>query len=399
MSTQPSYRRTFPHPLEDVSLAPKMEEKVVVTTSEVQSVEVPLTPIAPVAPKKLPGPIPIWARLVLIPFTLLLPLLCVISIILRIALRATPPRTRQAWDSYLNTLLISGGFVFSITVVMIFSYMPTPPAAISAGMSELDERGKFPFLPSEEKMSGSDLADTLKPLVMIASPVQKNFFGGGTSAPSDIRGAAFLVEADADGYLFATARHVADGMGWKGSKGSQRVFLTSGEGGWATADVVGRHKDQDVALLFIPRRSGHTEFFQPVATKGQIKAGEEIYVIGHPEGLNFSIANGIVSRLNDETVQISAPVSPGNSGGPVYDEHGMLLGVVTSKMDRSLVPNAENLSFAVNADVFTNSQDWELSGNGRQELEKYASKIKAPVVSSKPEATPAASPAKTKNLR
>jgi hypothetical protein len=378
-----------------------MEEKVVVTTSEVQSVEVVPTPAAPIVKNKPPRLIPIWARLVLIPFTLILPLLCLISVILRIALRATAPRTRQAWDSYLNTLLISGGFIFTVIVVLAFSYMPTPPQAISSGMSELDERGSFPFLPSEAKMNGEDLAEALKPLVMVASPAQKRFFGN-SELPSGMIGAAFLVEADATGYLFATARHVADGMGWKNAKGSQHVLLTSGMGGWAEADVVGRHKDQDVALLFVPRRSGHTEFYQPVATRAQIKAGEEIYVIGHPEGLNFSISNGIVSRLSDEIVQISAPVSPGNSGGPVYDEHGKLLGVVTSKMDRSLVPNAENLSFAVNADVFTNSQDWELVGNGRDELEKYAGKLKA-LVNSKPGATPgvnpAATPEKTKNLR
>lgn len=353
-----------------------MEEKVVITSTEVHAVEVPAPSDLAAKPRKLPPVIPLWAKFLLLPLTLVMPVLCVITLILRIALRATAPRTRQAWDSYLNSLLVAGGLIFTATAVMLLFIMPTPPEAISAGMSELDERLTFPRLPSGDKMSGADLAEKLKPLVMVASPAQRRFFGNAES-PSRMIGAAMLLAADPSGYLFATARHVADGLGWKAAKGSQRVMLTSGTGGWAAADVVARHKDLDVALLFVPRHSGHTEFYQPVAQPGQIKAGEEIYVIGHPEGFNFSIANGIVSRLSEETVQISAPVSPGNSGGPVYDEHGILLGVVTSKMDRTYDPNAENLSFAVNADVFTDAQSWDFYANGRQELEKYAGKLQA----------------------
>ena len=74
-------------------------------------------------------------------------------------------------------------------------------------------------------------------------------------------------------------------------------------------------------------------------------------------------------------MQISAPVSPGNSGGPVYDDHGSLMGVVSSKMDRNYAPNAENLSFAVRAQVFRQLDAWEFSGEGRAQLERYVQKL------------------------
>jgi S1-C subfamily serine protease len=207
---------------------------------------------------------------------------------------------------------------------------------------------------------------------MIATPLARSWFSRGEQ-PSGLTGAALLLAANEDGYLFATARHVADGLDWKKKRGIGRVLLTTGLGGWSSADVVGRHKSDDVALLWVGRRSGSAEFAQPIANS--MEPGAPVYVIGHPEGLNFSISNGIVSRLSGDTVQISAPVSPGNSGGPVYDDHGSLMGVVSSKMDRNYAPNAENLSFAVRAQVFRQLDAWEFSGEGRRELERYIQKL------------------------
>ena len=81
-------------------------------------------------------------------------------------------------------------------------------------------------------------------------------------------------------------------------------------------------------------------------------------MIGHPQGLRYSLTSGIVSREEGSVVQISAPVSPGNSGGPVYDEFGNLVAIVSSTMDKSSNPNAENLNFSVSADILHNPSGW-----------------------------------------
>ncbi|MCI0351420.1 MAG: serine protease [Acidobacteriales bacterium] len=354
-------------------------DKLVITSTEVESVK--LIEAAGREEAKPPRPIPLWARLAMLPLVTVLPLLCLIAVILRIALRATAPRTREAWNAYLNTLLVSSGLLSTAGAVLLFSYMPAPPQAISTGLSDLDERISYPALPAAEKMTGTTLAEALKPLVMVASPVQRRWFGK-SDMPSGLTGAALLLEASSSGYLFATARHVADGFGWRSAKGTGRVLLSSGGGGWAAANVVARHRDFDVALLWVRRYSGHSSFHQPLAVANEARPGETVYVIGHPQGLNFSIASGIVSRVSNAIVQISAPVSPGNSGGPVYDERGLLVGVVTAKVDRSLDPNAENLNFAVKADVLTSTQGWEFIADGKQLFEAYVSGL-----------TPATSPA------
>lgn len=347
-----------------------MSDKLVITSSEALAVEVPLSNDP--QPLKLPRPIPIWAKLTMLPLALVLPLLCLLTVVIRMAMRASAPRIRDAWNSYLNSLLVASGLFTTAAGVLLFFTFPVPPQAISAGMSELDERSGFPALPAGHQLTGVQLAETLKPLVMVASPLAKRWLGGG-DAPSGVTGAALLLHADKDGYLFATARHVADGMGWQSAKGTGKVLLSSGLGGWAASEVIGRHKNLDVALLWVPRRSGNGGFHQPVVPQGTL--GENVFVIGHPQGLNFSVATGIVSRIAGDIVQISAPVSPGNSGGPVYDERGGLIGVVVAKMDRARDPNAENLNFAVRANVFLRPNEWEFNSEGQTRLENYIKEV------------------------
>jgi hypothetical protein len=340
-------------------------DPIVITTQEVAKAQLPVQG-APEMRPKVPNPVPLWARLALVPLVLVLPLLCLVALILRLAVRSQPPRLRQSWASYLLTLLITSGLLFTVLVVLSFSFSWAPaPDMISSALTDLDERGNFPTLPSSKVMSPVELSSTLKPLVLMASPAAKRWFQQ-SYGTSGLLGAALILHADSHGYLLATARHVADGEGWRTGHGPGKVMVSVGMNGWAAAQVVGRHKRLDVALLWLERHSGDVgEFTQPVATYTSVQVGERIFVIGHPEGLNFSVSNGIVSRMpGSDVLQVSAPVSPGNSGGPVYDEYGNLLGIVTSKVARSMEPEAENLNFAVSTDALLHESDWDIVSGG-----------------------------------
>jgi len=339
-------------------------DRIVITTQEVYRTPPPGEGVPGPARAGLPNPVPTWARLLLIPLVVVLPLLSLVALIIRASVRRQTPRALQAWSSYLLTLLIISGFLSTILAVLSISFSWAPaPDAIGAALSGLDERTSFPALPAARVMSGVELSTTLKPLVLLASPAAKRWFSHAEST-SGFLGAALILRADTHGYLLATARHVADGEDWRSSSGARKVMVSDGMNGWAAAEVVGRHKRLDVALLWLERKFGDADFRQPVSTYDSVQAGEKIYVIGHPEGLNFSISNGIVSRTpGNYVLQISAPVSPGNSGGPVYDEYGNLLGVVTSKVARSMEPEAENLNFAVSTEALLHESDWDLAGS------------------------------------
>jgi S1-C subfamily serine protease len=331
-------------------------DKVVISSREVADVgqvsEGPRT----LEPKLAP-PIPLWVKIAFSVLVIALPLLCVVAVVVRAALRNQPPRTKHAWTAYLCTLLIVSGLLSSIVVVAFLSRTPAPMLG-STALDELDERSSFPALPSANVLDGSEVSQQLKPLVMIVSPMLKTWFGE-RSIPT-VGGAGVLIEANENGYLIATARHVVGD--------SVRTMIATSAGIWAPAEVIAHHRNLDLALLHISRHSGRANFMQPIAAA---KDGEPIYVIGHPQGLRYSLTAGIVSREEGSVVQISAAVSPGNSGGPVYNNRGSLVGIVTSTTDKSANPNAENLNFAVSAEALRDANAWVFNSR----TEKYRSQF------------------------
>ena len=186
--------------------------------------------------------------------------------------------------------------------------------------------------------------------------------------PSAAFGAGVLLHADKDGFLFATANHVVNYSGWGSNPASGHVLVATESGIWSKADVVANSPQLDMALLWVGRNSGASVFVQPIATAHD---GENVFVIGHPEGLKFTLSTGIISGLRDQSIQISAAVSPGNSGGPIYDDRGSLIGIVSSKFDNNRDANAENLGFAAKADAILQESNWTFRGNGRQWLSRY----------------------------
>jgi len=72
--------------------------------------------------------------------------------------------------------------------------------------------------------------------------------------------------------------------------------------------------------------------------------GDAVLVVGSPLGLGGTVANGIVSSFRNGLIQFSAPISPGDSGGPVVNRQGQVIGVAESKLVGSGV---EGLSFAI----------------------------------------------------
>lgn len=123
--------------------------------------------------------------------------------------------------------------------------------------------------------------------------------------------------------------------------------------------VVSSDANNDLALLQAPSTTTFKEFAR--IRDRSIRSGDSVVAIGFPfHGLltsDFTVTTGIVSSLsgmrNDSRfLQISAPVQPGNSGGPLFDTTGQIVGVVTGKLDGLRVAVAtgsipENINFAI----------------------------------------------------
>ncbi len=163
-------------------------------------------------------------------------------------------------------------------------------------------------------------------------------------------GTGFLVSSE--GHI-ATNEHVVDGC----SEIKVR-FRSSPQQFEAT--VISRDKANDLALLKTSRNVVTTF---PVSLNTKLRLGEEIHVFGFPltgvlsDSGNFT--TGSVTSLsglmnNSSAFQISSPVQPGNSGGPVFDGMGNVVGVVRSKLNVSQALKAsgdipQNVNFAIKA--------------------------------------------------
>jgi hypothetical protein len=112
-------------------------------------------------------------------------------------------------------------------------------------------------------------------------------------------------------------------------------------------DAVVEYYDSDLDLAIL-RISGVRLTAAPVRGAADIDVGTAVFAIGSPLGLENSITEGVVSgrRIRDEIpiIQTSAAISPGSSGGGLFDSNGQLIAVTTFQLK-----GGENLNFAVDA--------------------------------------------------
>jgi len=126
--------------------------------------------------------------------------------------------------------------------------------------------------------------------------------------------------------------------------------------------VIGTDAGADLAILRVPDIAGYVASFR---SSNPEKPGEAVIVAGFPlQGLltsKASVTTGIISALagpkeDEKLIQITAPVQPGNSGGPLVDTHGTLVRIIVSKLNGLRVARVtgsipENINFAVRADL------------------------------------------------
>jgi len=334
------------------------EEKIVITSDD-------LAERATAPPSGLSDcrPLPLWWRLLTALLVLCPPLLfpIIIGALVTARHRSLPVRHAHAFH-YCCLLLVSG----LLWTTLSFGLLLWSPLALlhQAAIPSAISLETFPLLPSTRVLSGREIAQELSPLVVVVHRA------GNPGIPSSgaaayFCGAGALAFAGSNGCLVVTSRHVIDAL-TPAAKLGGRIGVTLKDGQCASAVIAGLHRDLDLALLWVARQDARSHFIQPMRRFRTVEVGEQVYVIGHPEGLAFSLSAGLVAQTRGkDIIQISAPVSPGNSGGPVYDPNGRLVAIIQSVIDKAKSPNAENLNFAVRTDDILDAEKWALSSEGR----------------------------------
>ena len=166
----------------------------------------------------------------------------------------------------------------------------------------------------------------------------------GVGFPDRVIGSGFFI--DTRGYLL-TNYHVIKSEVDPTYEGYSRLFIRFNEttGEKIPAKVIGYDTVFDLALL-----KAETTVKYAFGGSGSERAnpGDRVFAIGSPAGLEKTITSGIVSATGrrflqmGDTVQVDVPVNPGNSGGPLLDEKGDLIGVVFAGLEQF-----EGINFAV----------------------------------------------------
>ena len=149
------------------------------------------------------------------------------------------------------------------------------------------------------------------------------------------QGSGFIVRPDG---TIVTNRHVIEG--------ATRLAVTLADGErYERVFLVSEDSRRDLAVLRIPAASLPA---LPIGDDQHVEVGDPVYVMGNPMGLEGTFSNGLLSakRTIDGVamVQITAPISPGSSGGPVLNASGEVIGIATLMYDEG-----QNLNMAVPA--------------------------------------------------
>ena len=148
-------------------------------------------------------------------------------------------------------------------------------------------------------------------------------------------GIGFLV---GDG-LIASGLHVVEGAS------AGYVSLAGEETRYALGNVTAKDRERDLVVIEIPATGLPT---LPVGNSDTVQAGDRVYVAGNLRRLDGAFPHGVVSGIREvesgTLLQITAPISPGSSGGPVLNAAGEVIGITVAS-----VRDGQNLIFAIPA--------------------------------------------------
>jgi hypothetical protein len=202
-----------------------------------------------------------------------------------------------------------------LAVLLVPACAPRPHRAIAAAPASVGEPAA---------LSVAEIARRATPAVVLIR------------AGANRLGTGFVVSPRG---LIATNLHVV--------AGAAEAVVTLADGRvFRDPEVLGYDKAHDIAVLHVPADDLPALTLTGLAG---VHPGDRVVAIGHPLGLGNTVSDGLVSgvRVVDESMtllQISAPIAPGSSGGPLLDERGSVIGIATL-----IVTQGQNLNFGVPA--------------------------------------------------
>lgn len=200
--------------------------------------------------------------------------------------------------------------------------------------------------------------NSFAPLVEKTSSAVVSISGQASNASGAVGGSGFIMRKD--GYII-TNNHVVENV--------KNIRATLKDGTSYDVKIVGRDPNTDLAVLQLQDLKGAVPFLE-LADSDDIRVGDWVIAIGNPLGLGHTVTKGIVSARNrniqaglyDDFIQTDAPINQGNSGGPLINMDGNVVGVNSMILSRS--GGSIGLGFSIPSNLVKYVSD-QLLVNGR----------------------------------
>ena len=221
---------------------------------------------------------------------------------------------------------------------------------VQSGAVPPEDRAGAGNRPGRDKLADADLLDAYSQAVIrVVEAASPAVIGLAAHEGRGGSGSGFLVTPD--GYGLTNSHVVAN---------RDRLTATTDDGDRLDVEVVGDDPATDLALIRLAARDLPCA---PLGDSDALRVGQLLIAFGSPFGFQSTVSTGVVSamhrtmrgeggRLIENIIQHSAPLNPGNSGGPLVDSRGHVVGVNTA-----IIAMAQGLGFAVPA----NTARWVIS--------------------------------------
>lgn len=246
-----------------------------------------------------------------------------------------PPPRREAirrwlvgfYERYRTSVLIAVGVLSAVVVVLVYDLVKAEPELVAQKDVEATFARMLEEAPPEPSFASAAYEVIRPSVVLVHSP------GAEAENPREGRGSVGTGVVIVDSGIILTALHVV--------MDAETVLVIFFDGSESPAAVVTRQPENDLAVL---RALVIPDDLLPatMAGSGMLQVGDEVAAVGHPFGISNSLSAGVVSGLGrtyvspdtgmpmSNLIQFDAAVNPGNSGGPLVNREGEVVGIVTA---------------------------------------------------------------------
>jgi S1-C subfamily serine protease len=252
--------------------------------------------------------------------------------------------TRRAGRRLPRKALVIAAVLLVAGLALVAAALLQGPGTAALTRADVDRSVQKSIAAAQEQARKAPTDATTAYRAALPSLVVIRTTGVGAGGAQNGTGAGVVVSADG---AILTALHVVDG--------ADTIRVSFADGTEASAKVAEQEAASDTAVL---TASSLPRVVVPAVLGGAPQVGDEVFPLGHPLGLTQSLSGGVVSAVDrsirvgsgrtlEGLIQFDAAVNPGNSGGPLLNRDGQVVGIVTGLANPSEQSFFVGIGFAV----------------------------------------------------